>query len=138
MNHTNIDHGVAQRLLASVPPRPRRRLDKWDHMSLVGVIALSFVSGMLAVAGFAWWALIPAAATVAVMWRWIFVREHRPNEPRLPAVSVITALVVVWTGIPIWRGIIDDAVLDVPRAIIVVALAPVAWLVYYVILLARR
>jgi len=128
----------AQRLLASVPPRPRRRLRAMDHLSALATIALSFAAGALALAGHPWWATLPGLGALVVSHHWVARRQRLANEPRLRAAAMVTVVFTVWLVIPIWRGITRGEVIPFPEAFLFAGLAPLAWLAYYLVLLIRR
>ena len=128
----------ARELLGSIPNRPRRRLALRDHLSAIATIALSLVSGLLALSGSPWWAIIPGVAALIVVDRWFAERKRRTNEPRFGAVQFVFALFGVWLTLPIYRGIRFDDTAPFPEALILGGLAPAAWLVFYLWLLIRR
>lgn len=128
----------AQRLLASMPPRPRRRLGIADHLSAIATIGLSFAAGALALAGHPWWAVLPGVVALITAHLWVLRRQRRANEPRLAAPTIATVVFAAWLVIPIWRGITRGEVIPFPEALLFAGLAPAAWLVFYVVLLLRR
>jgi len=127
----------AQRLLDSMPPRPRRVFSAVDHLSAAATIALSFTSGLLALSGLSWWAIAPALGAIATSNVWISKRLSQPNEPRLKG-TFISAAFAVWLLIPVWRGLVHGETIPFPEIFIFAGLAPAAWLVFYVVLLIRR
>lgn len=132
-----ISAAEAQHLLNSVPDRPRRAFGIGDHVSAAATIALSFAAGLLAVGGFPWWALTPALAAILSSHWWLNNRVTRPNEPRLKGRVVLTVF-TVWVLIPVWRGIMYGDTVPFPEAILAASFAPVAWLIFYIVLLIRR
>ena len=135
--HQNITAIEAQRLLDSMPPRPRRVFDSRDHMSALATIVLSFASGILALSGFPWWAIPLTLGAIVTSNVWISKRLSQPNEPRLKG-TIISAAFAVWLLIPVWRGLMHGETIPFPEAFIFAGLAPAAWLVFYVVLLIRR
>jgi hypothetical protein len=134
--HVTPEH--ARKLLASVPARPRRRLGPRDHLSAAVVIAASLLAGVLALSGHPWWAVAPALVAVVVSNQWIAARRRRTNEPRLGAVTVVTAAFTAWLVLPIYRGIRYGDTAPFPESLILGGLAAAAWLGYYLWLLVRR
>ncbi|MFJ3312869.1 MAG: hypothetical protein DI613_19740 [Kocuria rhizophila] len=128
----------ARELLASVPSRPRRRLGLQDHFSALATIALSLISGLLALSGHPWWAIPSAVVAVIVANHWHAGRRQRINEPRLGAVSWVSVIFGVWLVLPIYRGIRFGDTAPFPEALLLGGLAPAAWLVFYLCLLIRR
>ncbi|WP_291279488.1 hypothetical protein [Galactobacter sp.] len=127
----------AQRLLDSIPARPRRVLGAADHLSAAAIILLSFAAGVVALVGHPWWAVIPAAGALVMSHLWLLKRLRRPNEPRLTGTLALTVF-AVWLVMPVWRGITRGETVPVPEVFIFAGLAPAAWLIYYVVLLVRR
>lgn len=127
----------AQRLLDSVPQRPRRIFEGSDHLSAAATVALSFAAGLLALSGLAWWAIVPALGALVTSHMWISKRLSRPNEPRLKG-TFISAAFTVWILIPVWRGIMHGETIPFPEAFVFAGLAPAAWLIFYTVLLIRR
>lgn len=128
----------ARELLDSVPSRPRRKLELRDHLNAATTIILSFASGVLALSGYPWWAVIPAAGALIASNFWVTNRRSRPNEPRLKASTISTIAFATWLTLPIWRGITRGDTIPFPEAWIFAGLAPAAWLVFYLILVVRR
>lgn len=135
--HRDITAIEAQRLLETMPPRPRRVFSAGDHLSAIATIALSFTSGLLALSGFPWWAIPLALGAIVTSNVWISKRLSQPNEPRLKG-TFISAAFAVWLLIPVWRGLVHGETVPFPEAFIFAGLAPAAWLVFYVVLLIRR
>lgn len=127
----------AQSLLEAIPARPQRQFEISDHLSAVATVLCGFGSGLLALSGHPWWAIAPALVAFFVSHHWVANRLARPNEPRLRA-SIVTAIFTVWLAIPIWRGIMHGDTIPFPEAWILAGLAPVAWAVFYLVLLVRR
>ncbi|MEE6281549.1 hypothetical protein [Georgenia sunbinii] len=135
---TGVTPERARALLASLPSRPRRQLGPTDHLSAGLTIVLALASGLLALSGRPWWATIPALAAIAMANAWLTGRIQRVNEPRLRTTILPTAVFTAWLLVPVWRGITRGETAPLPEAFILAGLAPVAWLVFYVILLIRR
>lgn len=133
----NVTAIEAQRLLDSIPPRPRRVFDSRDHVSALATIALSLTSGLLALSGLPWLAIPPALGAIVTSNVWISKRLSQPNEPRLKG-AFISAAFAAWLLIPVWRGLVHGETIPFPEAFIFAGLAPAAWLVFYVVLLIRR
>lgn len=134
---TTLSTEDAQELLNSVPPRPRRHFSTLDHLSTATMIACSLASGLLALSGHPWLAIIPAAFALIASNLWLSRRLGRPNEPRLQA-NIAVVVFTVWMIIPLWRGITRGDTAPFPESLILAGLAPAAWLVFYLILLIRR
>lgn len=128
----------AQALLDSVPARPRRRLGLRDHASAAATAGLSFASGVLALAGHPWWAILPAVAAVIVGSNWISGRRLRTNEPRLGPISLVAGVFGAWLVLPIYRAIRFGETATFPEILVLAGLAPAVWLAYYLCLLIRR
>lgn len=128
----------AQVLLDSVPARPRRQLGLRDHVSAFATAALSLTSGVLALSGHPWWAILPAAAAVILGSSWISSRRQRTNEPRLGPTSLVAAVFGAWLVLPIYRAIRFGETAPFPELLVLGGLAPAAWLAYYLWLLIRR
>ncbi len=141
-DHKASESGVtihqAEELLASVPPRPKRQLELRDHLNAIATIVMSFSSGLLALSGHPWWAILPAVAAIMVSNFWITKRRSRPNEPRFKIANTTTVMFTVWLTLPIWRGITRGDTAPFPESLIFAGLAPSAWLLFYIILLVRR
>lgn len=135
--HQNVTAIEAQRLLDSMPPRPRRVFSAGDHLSAIATIVLSLTSGLLALSGFPWWAIPLTLGAIVTSNVWISKRLSQPNEPRLKG-TIISAAFAVWLLIPVWRGLVHGETIPFPEAFIFAGLAPAAWLVFYVVLLIRR
>lgn len=127
----------AQLLLASVPAKPRRRLELIDHVSAAATSLCSLTAGLVALSGHPWWATLPAACALITSHVWIGRRLHRANEPRLRA-TIVTMAFTVWLLIPVWRGITRGETIPFPESLIFAGLAPAAWLAFYTVLLIRR
>ncbi|WAP52643.1 hypothetical protein OL239_05315 [Arthrobacter sp. ATA002] len=127
----------ARRLLTAIPERPRREFTIADHASTAVTVAGSFFSGLVALIGHPWWAIIPTLCTLITSHYWIASRLARPNEPRLK-VTAVSAAFTVWLLIPVWRGISHGETIPFPEAFLFAGLAPAAWLTFYIILLIRR
>lgn len=127
----------AQRLLASVPRRPRRQITIIDHASTAATATCSFAAGVVALSGHPWWAILPALCALFTSHVWLASRLKRANEPRLKA-NIATVAFTVWLLIPIWRGITRGETIPFPEAFVFAGLAPAAWLAFYIILLLRR
>ncbi len=127
----------AQDLLAAMPQRPRRHLAVRDHLITGSIVLLSLAAGLLATSGHAWWALAPALAAALAAHHWVARRVSRANEPRLKA-STVTTVFTVWLLLPIWGGISRGDGAPFPESLLLAGLAPVAWLVFYAVLLVRR
>lgn len=136
--HEPVSPQQAQELLDSVPERPRRHLGAGDHLSAAGTAALALASGLLALSGHPWWAILPAVATVVVADRWVSARKRRANEPRLGAVMLVSAVFGAWLFVPIYRGIRHGELVPFPESLVLAGLAPAVWLVFYTWLLIRR
>lgn len=128
----------ARQLLESVPERPRRHLAVRDHLSVLATVALAFVAGLLALSRHPWWAILPAVTAIVVADRWVSARKQRVGEPRLVAVTLVSAVFGAWLTVPIYRGIRHGEVIPFPEILVLAGLAPAAWLVYYAWLLIRR
>src|SRR5699024_9154830 len=128
----------AQTLLDSVPARPRRKLGPQDHLSAAAAAGLSLVSGVMALSGHPWWAILPAAAAVAVGGRWISSRRRRSNEPKLGPVAVIFGAFGAGVSIPIYRAIRHGDRAPFPDVLVLGGLASAVWLLFYLWLLIRR
>ncbi|MGO1536893.1 MAG: hypothetical protein ACTHWM_08290 [Yaniella sp.] len=137
-SYTLLTPERAQELLNSIPSRPRRRLSLRDHLWAIATIALSLASGLLALTGSPWWAILPGVAALIVADNWFSHRKRRTNEPRFGAVQIVFALFGVWLTLPIYRGIRFGDTAPFPEALILGGLAPAAWLVFYLWLLIRR
>lgn len=151
MNGSNHDHGPrqcetvqpltpqrAQVLLDSVPARPRRQLGLRDHVSAIATAGLSLASGVLALSGHPWWAVLPAVAAVILGSSWMSGRRQRSNEPRLGPTSLVAAVFGAWLVLPIYRAIRFGETAPFPDLLVLGGLAPAAWLAYYLWLLIRR
>lgn len=136
--HEPVTPQRARELLGSVPGRPRRRLRVRDHLSALFTAVLSLISGLLALSGHPWWALVPAVAAVVVADRWFSGRKRRADEPRLAAVTLVSAVFGAWLFLPIYRGIRHGEIAPFPEMLVLGGLAPAAWLVFYAWLLIRR
>lgn len=128
----------AVKLLASIPPPPKRELTLRDHLFAAIAIVMGMISGLLALSGHPWWAVIPGAAAIAASNFWIADRKARPNEPRIKAGIIATIAFTTWLTLPIWRGITHGETVPFPEAWILAGLAPAAWLAFYLILFFRR
>lgn len=143
MDEDNSGHGqitpkLARELLASLPNRPKRRLGLRDHLSGVSIIILSLLSGVIALAGAPWWAILPAVGALSISVMWFTGRRAQANEPRFTAAIIPTSVFNTLLILPIWRGITSGDTAPFPESLILAGLAPAVWLVYYVILLVRR
>lgn len=128
----------AVNLLASIPAPPQRELILRDHLFASAAIVLGMLSGLLALSGYPWWALLPGAAAIAASNFWISDRKARPNEPRIKAGIVATIAFTTWLMLPIWRGITRGETIPFPDVWVIAGLAPAAWLVFYLFLFFRR
>jgi hypothetical protein len=137
-DNASVTPEQARQLLASVPRRPRRRLTAVDHVCAVATIALAFVAGLLALGGHPWWAVLPAIGALVISHSWLSARRDRANEPRLRATLAVSIAFTTWLSIPIWRGVTRGETIPFPEAFLFASLAPIAWLVFYLILLIRR
>ena len=135
---TTVSPMQARALLDSIPRRPRRRLHASDHLLAAATIVLSFAAGLLAVSGYAWWAILPRVAALVVSHNWVSGRQGRVNEPRMRAAFWVNVIFTVWLTIPIWRGIVHSETIPFPAAFLFAGLAPAVWLVFYTVLLNRR
>lgn len=99
---------------------------------------LSFASGVLALAGHPWWAILPAVAAVIVGSNWISGRRLRTNEPRLGPISLVAGVFGAWLVLPIYRAIRFGETATFPEILVLAGLAPAVWLAYYLCLLIRR
>ncbi len=137
-DNASVTPEQARELLASVPRKPRRQLTPVDHVCAVATIVLAFVAGLLALGGHPWWAALPATGALVVSHSWLSARQRRVNEPRLRATLLVSIAFTTWLLIPIWRGITRGETIPFPEAFLFAGLAPIAWLVFYLILLIRR
>ncbi|WP_313823470.1 hypothetical protein [Citricoccus sp.] len=135
---TSVTPEQARDLLASVPRRPRRQLGPADHAFAVTIIVLSLASGLMALEGHPWWAVLPGIGALAAVYSWLARRWHRVNEPRLGASTIMSTVFTVWLLIPLWRGITRGETAPFPESLVLGGFASAAWLVYYVVLLIRR
>lgn len=143
MDNQNSGNGpitpqLARELLASLPDRPKRRLGVRDHLCALSTIILSLLSGAIALAGAPWWAVLPALGALSISVFWLAGRRAQANEPRFTAMMVPTTAFNTLLILPIWRGITRGDIAPFPESLILAGLAPVVWLVFYVILLIRR
>ena len=148
MNESDQEHSTpddirltpqqAKELLDSAPARPRRQLKMSDHVNATTTIILSLASGALALSGYPWWAIIPALGALVASSFWVTNRRSRPNEPRFKISTISTIVFATWLTLPIWRGITRGDTAPFPEAWILAGLAPIAWLVFYLILIVRR
>lgn len=129
----------ARELLESVPRRPQRHLSARDHLCAAITVLTSLAAGLLALSGHPWWAVAPALVAAVAAHSWFSGRQARPNEPRFGGVTtVVISVFTVWLALPIYRGIRYGDVAPFPEMLVLAGLAPVAWLVFYLVLLARR
>lgn len=128
----------AVKLLASIPAPPKRQLKVRDHLYAATAIFMGMLSGLLALSGSPWWALLPAAAAIAASNFWFTERKARPNEPRIKAGSMATMAFGIWLMLPVWRGITRGDTVPFPEAWILAGLAPAVWLAFYLFLFFRR
>lgn len=133
-----VTRQYATELLALVPPRPKRQLDLRDHVFAVTTIVMALVSGLLALSGHPWMAILPAAVAITTSSGWTSGRKNRPNEPRFKVSIFATMAVASWLTLPIWRGITRGETIPFPEAWVMAGLAPAAWLLFYIVLLIRR
>ncbi|MEV8144865.1 hypothetical protein [Specibacter sp. NPDC078709] len=128
----------AEKLLASIPAPPKRQLKLRDHLYAAAAVVTGLLSGLLAMSGHPWWALLPGAAAIAASNFWISDRKARPNEPRIKAGLIATIAFTTWLMLPIWRGLTRGETVPFPEAWIIAGLAPAAWLAFYLLLFFRR
>lgn len=130
----------ARELLDSVPERPQRSLSARDHLSAAITVLSSLTSGLLALSGYPWWAVVPALIAALGAFHWFSRRQGRPNEPRFGAIStaLMPSIFTVWLILPVYRGIRYGDVAPFPEILVLAGLAPVVWLVFYLVLLVRR
>ncbi|NDK30872.1 hypothetical protein [Nesterenkonia haasae] len=127
----------ARALLAAIPAQPKHELGVADHICVGATVILAMASGLIALTGHPWWAVIPAVASSTGAFAWIAHRQARVNEPRLRAV-LLPCLFAAWLSLPIWRGITRGETVPFPESMIFAGLAPAAWLGFYLWLQLRR
>lgn len=128
----------ARALLDSVPARPRRQLGLQDHLSALAAVVLSLASGVMALSGYALWAILPAGAAVAVGSSWIYSRRQRANEPQLGPIALVFGAFGAGVGVPIYRAIRHGETVPFPESLVLGGLGAAVWLVYYLWLFVRR
>ncbi|TLP98607.1 hypothetical protein FEF26_04205 [Nesterenkonia salmonea] len=133
----DLTAGHARELLGSMPRRPRRRLGASDHIWVGTTAIFAMASGLVALAGNPWWAIIPGVTSSIGAFTWLAHRQAQVNEPRLRAV-LVPSLFAVWLSLPIWRGITRGDTIPFPESLIFAGLAPAAWLGLYLWILLRR
>lgn len=129
---------AAKQLLNAVPPKPARILTAVDHVAALATIIASFSSGLLALCGHPWLALVPALIAFLASHHWLASRQRRTNEPRYKGSRIIVIVFGVWMLMPIREGFVRGNVADLSADLLLAGLAPALWLGYYIYLLVRR
>lgn len=119
-----VTRAQAVKLLASIPAPPKRQLKWRDRLFAAIAIVMGMFSGLLALSGHPWWAVIPGAAAIAASNFWITDRRARPNEPRIKAGVIATIVFTTWLTLPIWRGITRGDTVPFPEAWTLAGLPP--------------
>lgn len=123
---------------ASTTSGPRRRFGIREHLSAFAAIAFSLLSGLLALSGHPWWAILPASASIIVASAWTSARKRHAAAPLPGAVTLVAAVFGAWLFLPLYRGICHGETVPFPELLNLGGLAPAAWLLFYTWMLLRR